>query len=64
MNDLPAAQVKSPALLIVGGYDEVVIRLKQEALAELHCKMELKIVHHATHLFEEPGTVQIYALEQ
>jgi putative phosphoribosyl transferase len=51
-------QVKSPTLLIVGGYDEVVIRLNQEALSELRCEKELKIVPGATHLFEEPGTLE------
>jgi pimeloyl-ACP methyl ester carboxylesterase len=64
LNGLPAAQVKSSTLLIVGGYDEVVIRLYQEALAELRCDKELKIVHGATHFSEEPGTIQIHALEQ
>jgi putative phosphoribosyl transferase len=36
--------VQSPALLIVGGYDDAVIRLNKEALAELRCEKELKIV--------------------
>jgi len=49
--------VKSPTLLIVGGHDDVVIRLNEEALARLHCEKELKIVPGATHLFEEPGTL-------
>src|SRR5271157_3189730 len=48
-------RVQSPTLLIVGGHDEVVIRLNEEALAELRCEKELKIVPGATHLFEEPG---------
>ena len=51
-------QVKSPTLLIVGGYDEVVIRLNKEALSELRCEKELKIVSGATHLFEEPGALE------
>jgi putative phosphoribosyl transferase len=37
-------RVQSPALLIVGGYDDAVIRLNKEALAELRCEKELKIV--------------------
>jgi hypothetical protein len=36
--------VQSPTLLIVGGYDDAVIRLNKEALAELRCEKELKIV--------------------
>ena len=55
------ARVQSPTLLIVGGYDDVVIRLNQEALAELHCEKELKILPGATHLFEEPGTLEAVA---
>ena len=55
-NALP--RVLSPTLLIVGEYDEVVIRLNEEALAELRCEKELKIVPRATHLFEEPGTLE------
>ena len=55
------ARVQSPTLLIVGGYDDVVIRLNEEALAELHCEKELKILPGATHLFEEPGTLDAVA---
>jgi hypothetical protein len=42
--------------LIVGGNDDVVIELNENALAKLSCEKELKIVLGATHLFEEPGT--------
>jgi pimeloyl-ACP methyl ester carboxylesterase len=52
------ARVQSPTLLIVGGYDDMVIRLNKEALAELRCERELKIVPGATHLFEEPGALE------
>lgn len=51
-------QVKSPTLLIVGGLDYPVIEMNQEALARMRCEKELKIVPGATHLFEEPGTLQ------
>ena len=51
-------RVKSPTLLIVGGLDETVIRLNKEALALLRCEKELRIVPGATHLFEEPGTLE------
>jgi dienelactone hydrolase len=54
-------RVQSPTLLIVGGYDDVVIRLNEEAIAELRCEKELKIVSGATHLFEEPGTLDAVA---
>jgi putative phosphoribosyl transferase len=54
-------RVQSPTLLIVGGYDDVVIRLNQEALTELGCQKELRIVPGATHLFEEPGALEAVA---
>ena len=49
--------VTVPTLLIVGGHDPVVIELNKEALARLNGPKELKIVPGATHLFEEPGTL-------
>ncbi len=52
------AKVSAPTLLIVGGDDDVVIQLNEQAYAELHCKKELVIVPGATHLFEEPGTLE------
>jgi putative phosphoribosyl transferase len=50
--------VKCPTLLIVGGLDYPVIEMNQEAFARLRCEKELKIVPGATHLFEEPGTLE------
>jgi putative phosphoribosyl transferase len=52
------ARVAAPTLLIVGGYDWPVIGMNQEALAKLACLKELVIVPGATHLFEEPGTLE------
>jgi putative phosphoribosyl transferase len=51
-------RVEAPTLLIVGGYDLPVIELNNDALAELRCVKELKIVPRATHLFEERGTLE------
>ena len=51
-------EVKAPTLLIVGGEDIPVIELNQKALKELRCEAELEIVPGATHLFEEPGTLE------
>jgi hypothetical protein len=42
----------------VGSHDPVVIDLNERALAELTCEARLEIVPGATHLFEEPGTLQ------
>jgi putative phosphoribosyl transferase len=51
--------VRAPTLLIVGGDDEPVISMNRQALARLHCPdKKLVIVPGATHLFEEPGTLE------
>jgi pimeloyl-ACP methyl ester carboxylesterase len=50
--------VTAPTLLIVGGDDDVVIDLNEKALARLRCEKRLEIVPGATHLFEEPGTLE------
>ena len=49
--------VKAPTLLIVGGEDEPVIGMNEEALKKMVCPKQLVIVPGATHLFEEPGTL-------
>jgi predicted phosphoribosyltransferase len=50
-------EVKAPTLLLVGSLDEPVIALNRRALSLLHCPAELVIVPGASHLFEEPGTL-------
>ena len=52
------ARVHAPTLLIVGGYDYPVIEMNQEALAQIPAVKKLEIVPGATHLFEEPGTLE------
>jgi putative phosphoribosyl transferase len=49
--------VQAPTLLIVGGNDDVVIGMNQQAMSKMSCIKTLKIVPGATHLFEEPGTL-------
>ncbi len=59
--DLAAAallRVSAPTLLIVGGNDFGVIELNQDALERLRCEKRLEIVPGASHLFEEPGTLE------
>jgi dienelactone hydrolase len=51
-------RVQAPTLLIVGGRDDQIIELNQEALATLRCEKELVIVPGATHLFEERGALE------
>jgi putative phosphoribosyl transferase len=50
--------VTAPTLLIVGGHDEPVIEMNQAAYELLTCEKQLIIVSGATHLFEEPGTLE------
>jgi putative phosphoribosyl transferase len=52
------SRVRAPTLLILGGKDTPVIDLNRKALDELQCEKELKIVPGASHLFEEPGTLE------
>ncbi|HET9195912.1 MAG TPA: alpha/beta fold hydrolase [Vicinamibacterales bacterium] len=52
------ARVLAPTLLIVGGADEPVIRLNEEARSQMSATVRLEIVPGATHLFEEPGALE------
>lgn len=52
------AGVKAPTLLIVGGWDTVVIGLNQKAMSRLSAEKKLEVVPEATHLFEEPGKLE------
>jgi putative phosphoribosyl transferase len=51
-------EVKAPTLLIVGGEDGEVIKLNQDAYSRLRCEKALRIIPDASHLFEEPGTLE------
>jgi putative phosphoribosyl transferase len=53
--------VRAPTLLIVGGDDHVVLQLNREAAASLRCEHEVAVVPGATHLFEQPGTLDAAA---
>ena len=55
------AAVRAPTLLIVGGHDELVLDLNRQAQKELRCTSRLTVVPGATHLFEEPGTLESVA---
>lgn len=56
-------QVKAPTLLIVGEHDEAVIELNRAAAGFLTCRKKMVIIPGATHLFEEPGTLEQVAGE-
>src|SRR5438876_12031553 len=51
-------KVQAPTLLIVGGNDDIVIELNEQARDQMHCEVKLEIVPGATHLFEEPGALE------
>jgi len=50
--------VKCPTLLLVGGYDDVVIDLNKQAMSQMKSEKKLIIIPEATHLFEEPGKLE------
>ncbi|MDH5414114.1 MAG: dienelactone hydrolase family protein [Flavobacteriaceae bacterium] len=54
-------KVKVPTLLLVGGDDGVVIELNNKAQEEILGTCELKIIEGASHLFSEPGKLEIVA---
>jgi dienelactone hydrolase len=51
-------KVQAPTLLIVGGNDDIVIELNEQARDRMRCEVKLEIIPGATHLFEEPGTLE------
>jgi putative phosphoribosyl transferase len=52
------ARVKTPTLLIVGGNDDVVIGMNEEARAAMKCEVTLEIIPGADHLFSDPGQLE------
>src|SRR5437899_1845125 len=51
-------KVEVPTLLIVGGRDDIVIELNEQARDHMRCEVKMEIVPGATHLFEEPGALE------
>lgn len=52
------SRVQAPTLLIVGGNDPAVLALNREAYGQMRCQKHLSVVSGATHLFQEPGTLE------
>lgn len=52
------AKVRAPTLLIVGGRDTSGIALNREAIKHISCEKQMRVVAGATHLFDEPGTLE------
>ena len=55
--DAALLRVTAPTLLIVGGYDDAVLVLNEQAKARMTGEVTIKVVPRATHLFEEPGAL-------
>ena len=55
-------KVLAPTLLIVGGYDEIVLDLNRRARSMMPGTCEIVVVPRATHLFAEPGTLEQVAV--
>jgi putative phosphoribosyl transferase len=56
--DKALPKVHAPTLLIVGGNDDIVIELNEQARDRMRCEVKLAIIPGATHLFEEPGALE------
>jgi dienelactone hydrolase len=52
------SRVNAPTLLLIGGLDDIVIELNQEAFSHMHCTKHISIIPGASHLFEEPVTLE------
>jgi putative phosphoribosyl transferase len=52
------SKVQAPTLLVVGGDDDIVIELNEQARDRMRCEVKLEIIPGATHLFEEPGALE------
>lgn len=55
------AEVTAPTILIVGSRDEEVLELNKQAYRKMKCLKKLEVIEGATHLFEEPGKLEIVA---
>jgi putative phosphoribosyl transferase len=51
-------KMQAPTLLIVGGQDDIVIELNEQARNQMRCEVQLEIIPGATHLFDEPGALE------
>ena len=60
---LALGEVRAPTLLLVGSFDDVVITLTRKAMSSMRCQTQLEIVPGATHLFPEPGTLEVVSAQ-
>lgn len=55
------AEVRAPTLLLVGALDALVLELNERAIHSMTCQKWLTVIEDASHLFEEPGTLEAVA---
>jgi putative phosphoribosyl transferase len=60
-DSIALARVRAPTLLIVGGDDLPVIEMNREAMEQMQAEVRLEVVPGATHLFQEPGKLEVVA---
>jgi alpha-beta hydrolase superfamily lysophospholipase len=58
LGDSAAGRIRCPTLILVGGDDEPIREASAQTMRLLHCEKELAIIPGASHLFEEPGTLE------
>jgi putative phosphoribosyl transferase len=58
LGDSAATRILCPTLILVGGYDEPIRRVNAQTIRLLRCEKEIVIIPGASHLFEEPGTLE------
>jgi dienelactone hydrolase len=58
LGDSAAAHIRCPTLILVGGDDERIRRANAQTMRLLQCEKELAVIPGASHLFEEPGTLE------
>jgi len=58
LGDSAAARIRCPTLILVGGRDEPIRKANAQTIRLLQCETELAVIPGASHLFEEPGTLE------
>jgi dienelactone hydrolase len=61
LGDAAAERLRCPTLILVGGNDEFIQRVNAQTIRLLRCEKELVTVPGASHLFEEPGALELVA---
>lgn len=61
LGDAEAGRIRCPTLILVGSDDEPTLRANAKTMQLLRCEKELAVIPGASHLFEEPGTLELVA---